>query len=146
MTTVILKQLGLYTLILAFGLMSCNNEGETKPDEKSTGKPVIEFNKTSHDFGDLKEGEIVECSFYFKNTGKGPLLIKEVTPDCGCTVPEFDKEAILPGEESKIKIVFNSAGFRNNIYKTIDVETNTEEGFTELILTAFIISENTLAF
>ncbi len=141
-----LKQFGMIIFLAVFGFMSCNNEEDTKKEAEYTGKPIIEFNETSHDFGDLKEGEIVECSFRFKNTGKAPLLIKDVVPDCGCTVPEFDKEPILPGEESKIKIVFNSAGFRNNIYKTIDVETNTEKGFTELILTAFIITDNTVAF
>jgi hypothetical protein len=139
----------IWTFIISMILMAavgCNQDNNNSHANKTEGTPEIEFKKTTHDFGELKEGEIVECSFYFKNTGDAPLLIKDVVPDCGCTVPEFKKEEIMPGEESRIKIIFNSAGFRNNVYKTIDVETNTKDAYTELTLAAFIITENTVAF
>ncbi len=127
------------------GIISCNHvEEETTGNSKYIGKPQIEFSELSHDFGTLTEGEIVECTFHFKNTGSSPLIIKELVPDCGCTVPEYEKTEILPGKENKIKIVFNSEGFRNNIYKTIDVETNTEPAYTELSITAFIINNKSL--
>ena len=129
-------------LIVSFPILilSCNSDVEKSENnsKKYTGKPNIEFFKTTHDFGVLTEGEIVECSFRFKNSGKAPLKILSVDADCGCTVPEFSLEYVLPGKEGVIKAVFNSEGFRNNIYKTIDVETNADSEYIELVLTAFI--------
>ncbi len=135
------KSIFIRFFLLLFIIFSCNeNQNTVEKNEEYSGKPKIEFYKTSHDFGTLKEGEIVECIFKFKNTGEAPLKLLYVDADCGCTVPEFSKKEIKPGEEGKIKAVFNSEGFRNNIYKTIDVETNADSLITELIITAFIKS------
>jgi len=126
-------------LILMFSISCKNTEDENKKENINyTGKAEIEFYKTAHDFGTLKEDEVVECVFRFKNTGNAPLKLLYVDADCGCTVPKYNKEEILPGEEGKIKAVFDSEGFRNNIYKTIDVETNADSTITELVITAFI--------
>lgn len=135
-----------YSFLTSFGLiiflvflLSCNNPDESETTKKNyTGKAEIEFYETAHDFGTLKEGEVVECTFKYKNIGNAPLSLLYVEADCGCTVPEYSKGEILPGEEGKIKAVFDSNGFRNNIYKTIDVETNADSSITELVLTAFI--------
>ncbi len=132
-----------HILLVFFGflllLLSCNIKDDSETNKKEySGKPQIEFYNVSHDFGNLKEGEIVECTFRYKNTGDAPLSLLYVEADCGCTVPEYSKGGILPGEEGKIKAVFDSNGFRNNIYKTIDVETNADSSITELVLTAFI--------
>jgi len=130
------------SLFLFLEFTSCKEteNNETKSTEGYTGKPKIEFYKTIHDFGTLKEGEIVECVFKFKNTGTAPLKLIYVDADCGCTTPEFNKDSVLPGKEGKIKAVFDSNGFRNNIYKTIDVETNVDSTINELVITAFIKS------
>ena len=135
-----------FILNLQLIFLSCNSNDEIKINDstKYTGKPNIEFNKISHDFGELTEGEIVECIFRYKNTGKAPLKILTVVTDCGCTVPEFSSENVLPEKAGMIKVVFNSTGFRNNIYKTIDVETNTESKYIELVLTAFIENNKSL--
>ncbi len=131
-----------FFIVLIFSFVSCNETNSEKENNNSQykGKPKIEFISKSHDFGTLKEGEIVECTFKFKNIGTAPLKIIYVEPDCGCTTPKYDKDFILPGKEGKIKAVFDSNGFRNNIYKTIDVETNADTTITELIITAFIKS------
>lgn len=147
MTTNFMKYLisGFIIFAVLFFSTSCEDNEDNKLEKINfTGKPQIEFLKTSHDFGTLKEGEIVECVFKFKNTGEAPLAIIYVNADCGCTVPEFSKNEILPGEEGKIKVIFDSSGFRNNIYKTIDVETNADSTIIELVLTAFIEHNNNL--
>ncbi len=138
--------LTVFILNLQLIFLSCNSNDEIKINDstKYTGKPKIEFNKISHDFGELTEGEIVECIFRYKNTGKAPLKILTVVTDCGCTVPEFSSDNILQGKAGMIKVVFNSTGFRNNIYKTIDVETNTESKYIEIVLTAFIKNNKSL--
>ncbi len=128
---------------------SCNeqkNENKKVVKIKYSGKPVIKFENNSYDFGTLEEGEIVECSFKYKNTGTAPLKITKIITDCGCTVPKYDKKAVLPKEESKIKVTFDSRGFRNNIYKTITVKTNADSSKILLILTAFIKNNNTLNY
>ena len=132
--------------IFSVFITSCTEEESENTDEKKryTGDAQIEFNRTEYDFGTLSEGEVVECVFRYTNTGEGPLQILSVEADCGCTVPEYSSEKILPGEEGKIKVVFNSSGFRNNIYKTIDVETNAKQSYIELLLTAFIENNNYL--
>ena len=127
-------------LSLIFNSCKETKNNEQKINTKYSGKAKIEFYKTSHDFGTLKEGEIVECTFVFKNTGTAPLKIKSVNADCVCTTPQYNKNFILPGKEGKIKAVFDSNGFRNNIYKTINVETNIDSAITKLIITAFIES------
>ena len=135
-----------FILSLPVFISSCdlNDEKSGNNSTEYTGKPNIEFYKITHDFGVLKEGEIVECIFRYKNDGKAPLKILSVVTDCGCTVPKFSTEDVLPGKEGIIKVVFDSSGYRNNIYKTIDVETNTDSKYTELVLTAFIENNKSL--
>jgi len=127
--------------------LSCNNNSEQKKEPISyQGKAYIEFTDTIHDFGTLQEGEIAEYTFKYKNTGTAPLKIKNIITDCGCTVPEYDKNPVLPGKKAKIKVTFDSQGFRNNIYKTITVKTNAKKSNIKLILTAFIKNNNSLKF
>ena len=138
-----------FKLVLVFivFIVSCNSvesdklEKVKKDTSYKKGTAKIEFIKTEFDFGTLQEGEIVECTFFFKNIGSAPLKITSVDADCGCTVPQYSKEPVLPGAEGKIKAVFNSVGFRNNINKTIDVETNADSTITELLISAFIESK-----
>lgn len=139
-------QISIFLLSLSFLIYSCesNDKKSGNNSKEYTGNPNIEFYKTSYDYGVLKEGEIVECIFRYKNTGNAPLKILSVIADCGCTVPEFSSEDVLSGKEGVIKVVFNSTGFRNNIYKTIDVETNANSKYIELVLTAFIENNKSL--
>lgn len=87
--------------------------------------PVITFKETEFDFGDIKQGEKVEHTFEFTNTGEADLLISTARASCGCTVPEFTEEAIKPGKSGKIKVTFNSAGKKGPTTKTITVVCNT---------------------
>jgi len=80
----------------------------------SMPKTEIEFDNPRHDFGVVKEGEVVEHSFRFRNTGNQPLLIAKADASCGCTVPSFPKEPIAPGSEGVIKVAFNT---RNRVGK-----------------------------
>ncbi|TCC89388.1 DUF1573 domain-containing protein [Pedobacter frigiditerrae] len=72
--------------------------------------PKVKFEKEIYDFGVITQGEKVQFDFKFKNTGKTPLIITDATATCGCTVPEYPKTPIKPGEEGLIKVVFDSAG------------------------------------
>ncbi|NPA67253.1 MAG: DUF1573 domain-containing protein [Chlorobi bacterium] len=133
--------------ITLLNTVSCNEKKSTDNKTPSyKGKPKIEFYETTHDLGTLTEGETAEYIFEYKNTGTAPLIIKNITTDCGCTTPEYTKKETLPGEKNKIKIIFDSEGFRNNIYKTITIKTNADTNNIKLILTAYIKNDNNLNY
>lgn len=88
-------------------------------------KPDISFKDTVFEFGTIHEGEVVKNEFEFTNTGKTPLIITSASATCGCTVPEWPREAIEPGKTSVIKVSFNSAGKSGTQQKTVILHANT---------------------
>jgi len=106
-----------------------NVENAKKRDaEISKGAAVIEFDKTSFDFGTVNEGDIVDVEFTVTNGGKTDLIITKASPSCGCTVPSWPKEPIKPGESSKVVAKFNTNGKVNKQVKAITLFTNTAKG------------------
>lgn len=95
-------------------------------DQKPEGPlPAFSFEKTEHDFGTIKEGEVVSYTFKFKNTGEAPLIISKVQPSCGCTAPDWSKEPIPVGGEGFVKVEFDSNGKPNIQNKSVTVTANT---------------------
>ncbi len=82
----------------------------TVADSANGVYPEITFEKESHNFGDVVAGEVLEYSFKFTNTGKRDLVISKAEASCGCTVPEWPKEPIKPGESRYMKVKFDSKG------------------------------------
>lgn len=84
------------------------------------------FATTTHNFGEIKAGEAVSYTFDLKNTGEGDLVIMNVKPSCGCTVPEYTEDAIEPGKAGYVKAVFTpkSAGA---FTKTLTVRFNNDD-------------------
>ena len=90
-------------------------------------KPAeIKFDKTTHNFGTFSESEpVVSCVFEFTNVGEKPLVINQAVASCGCTVPEYTKTPIQPGERGEIKITYNGRGkFPGHFKKSVTVRTN----------------------
>jgi hypothetical protein len=100
---------------------NASSEGNLKGD-----LPEMKFEEEEHDFGRITQGEKVSYAFKFKNIGKSNLIIASAAGSCGCTVPEFPREPILPGQESKVNVVFSSEGKSGLQEKTITVVTNCE--------------------
>jgi len=100
----------------------------------SADAPVIVFEREIFDFGKIAQGEKVNHEFKFKNTGKTPLIISNATATCGCTVPEFPKEPVLPGKEGVIKVTFNSEGKEGMQDKVITVNSNANPATTSVHL------------
>ncbi|MDD2564921.1 MAG: DUF1573 domain-containing protein [Salinivirgaceae bacterium] len=86
--------------------------------------PVIEFEKTDHDFGTTKAGTVESHEYKFKNTGKTPLVIRKVRTGCGCTASTPPTESIQPGASSSIVVTFNSRGRKGRQAQYIDVYCN----------------------
>jgi len=89
-----------------------------------TAKPIFQFAKETHDFGELDEGPKYDYEFSFKNIGLEPLVITGVKASCGCTTPEWPKQPILPGEDAAIKVIYNTKGRLNNFNKAITITSN----------------------
>jgi hypothetical protein len=112
-------KLFLYPLIAIslLATVACNSsEGGKKnaaagTDAADTTKvAVMTFEKEVHNFGNVSQGEVVEYSFKFTNTGNKDLLIQKAEASCGCTVPEWPKEPVKPGESGYMKVKFDSHG------------------------------------
>jgi hypothetical protein len=86
--------------------------------------PVVSFEKNTHDFGDIHQGDKVEHTFTFTNTGSEPLLITNVNVQCGCTTPSWPREPIAPGAKGEIVVGFNSAGKMGMQTKTVTLVSN----------------------
>ncbi|MCF8450974.1 MAG: DUF1573 domain-containing protein [Taibaiella sp.] len=99
-------------------------------------KPVMTFTDTLHNFGNIKEGEVVSCEFSFANIGKSPLIISSAAGSCGCTVADYPHDPILPGQAATMKVTFNSAGKPGHQEKAITLQTNTVKNIHMLYIQA----------
>jgi len=113
-------------------------EAELRDAEISKGAPIIEWSKTEHDFGTINQGDKVETVFTLTNVGESDLVITRAKGSCGCTVPQWPREAIAPGKTADIKVVFNSRGKKNNTTNTITLSTNTATGKEVVRIKAFV--------
>ena len=94
---------------------------------------TIEWDSFAKDFGIIDYGDSVLVRFRFKNTGVHPLFLSSVRPSCGCTVPVYPKNAVMPGEENELIVNFHSIGQADIIHKTILVTSNTLNGVKHLL-------------
>lgn len=115
----------------------------TLQDENAAtqGYPRIAFDKVRHDFGEIEQGQVVRYDFAFTNTGDGNLIITNVKASCGCTVAEYPKEPIAPGEGGIIPVEYNSRGRSNKFDKTVTVFANTSPNTTELYIQGFVTTK-----
>lgn len=100
----------------------------------ASAQAEIKFDKLTHNFGSFPESSPkVTCVFKFTNVGDQPLVINQAVASCGCTVPEYTKDPIKPGESGEIKVTYNGAGkFTGHFKKSITVRTNGRVEMTRL--------------
>jgi hypothetical protein len=86
---------------------STNNNAATT----TTPAPAdyLQIKETVHDFGKIPQGKPVFYFFDIANTGTTPLKLDNVQASCGCTTPEWNREAIAAGGSDKIKVGYNAA-------------------------------------
>lgn len=114
---------------------TANASTAATPEERPEG-PLPEFSFASdvYDFGAIPEGQIVEHTFTFTNTGEAPLIIQSATASCGCTVPSYSKEPVPVGGSGEIAVRFNSKDKKGNQAPTVTVTANTYPTITKLRL------------
>ena len=147
------------SLLAVLSLYSCKkNEAEPQPQKEAgplltnSQGPIMErdiieeakkhaetslaLSEPSFDFGKIKKGEHVEHVYEVTNTGKNPLIISNVQPTCGCTVPDYTKTPIAPGQKGKITLKFDSTNFDGIVHKSAEVYANVAQVPIELTFTA----------
>jgi len=115
---------------------------EHEERERRNSLSSILFERLEHDYGDIVADADYKTSFVFKNNGTKPLQIYDVKASCGCTVPSWNKKAILPGATDEIEVSFHPKKLQTGSqHKTISVMTNTEPGITILQIKANVSSK-----
>jgi hypothetical protein len=104
--------------------------------------PIFTFDSEYHDFGKISEGEIVTHEFTFTNTGDAPLVITSARGSCGCTVPEYPRTPLAPGESGKITVSFDSGGRSGRQDKSVTLTANTVPNSKILKITSEVIPNN----
>lgn len=134
---------------LSFPFISCDVRKKDK-QAQIPARPVpaemkvpttVEVIDSIYDFGSVAEGEVVEYSYRFKNTGSNPLVVTNVSASCGCTVPEKPEEPVKPGEMGFIKVKFNSENRPGEVHKSVTVTSNANPPFNDLLLKGTVIGK-----
>jgi hypothetical protein len=119
----------LLTMFIGVQLMSAQDKPATTTTT-ATGTTVtasvpspVKWNETKHDFGQIELNKPATVVFTFKNTGETPVVISAARSSCGCTVAEYTKEPVKPGEEGQVKATYNAAregAFSKTVTVTFD--------------------------
>ncbi len=121
-----MKKVLLFIMLLIGGMNIAMAQGEAE----------IKFDKMSHNFGKFSsKSPVVSCVFYYENVGDAPLVINQAIGSCGCTVPEYTKEPVQPGQKGEIKVTYNGTGKAlGHFKKTISVNSNSKSGIVRLTI------------
>ena len=91
---------------------------------ESGSLPKIFFPETQHDFGQVKEGDKVDYTFKFMNSGSSNLTIKDVKTSCGCTAALLSEDNLNPGQEGTIRVELNTANRSGKMSRTVTIQSN----------------------
>ncbi len=120
-------------LIAAVSLVFAQAEQPVKVEDNPNA-PEITFDKLVHDYGTVPFGGDGVCTFKFTNTGKEPLILQQPQSSCGCTVPTWPKEPVLPGQTNEIQVTYNTKK-AGPINKTVTVRSNAKNNTIVLRIT-----------
>ena len=97
---------------------------DAEESAQSESGAEITFKETSHDFGNIPFKGNGSYEFVFVNTGTEPLILTQPKSSCGCTVPEWPKQPILPGESNVIKVTYKNTDRPGAFNKYVTVFSN----------------------
>ncbi len=133
--------------IFVFAITSVFAQDAKKPADAATNAAAnnpnaadISFTKTTHDYGTIFVDGDGNSEFEFTNTGKEPLILSSVRSSCGCTVPSWPREPILPGKKESIKVKYDTKRM-GPINKTITVMSNAKNSPVVLKITGNIVKK-----
>ena len=103
---------------------------------------LIKWEESTHNFGDIYQGDKVNHTFHFKNVGTTPLIITNVEVTCGCTIPKgWPRNPVLPGDKGELEVLFNSTGKMGKQTKVVTIISNAATGNSQITFTATILEK-----
>ncbi len=167
-----IKFLSVLTLALCMTMVACKTDGKTDDAREAlnttpattnvngnapatpapAAAPVpagpltkLTFEENTFDYGTIMEGEKVTHVYSFTNSGDEPLIISNAKGSCGCTVPDWPREPIAPGDKGEIKVVFDSKGKGKvggqNQSKRVTITANTDPANSYLTIKGSVDKE-----
>jgi hypothetical protein len=115
MTARTAKRLIAPALILAALALAASAQGQ---------KPRAAFKATAHDFGKVKQGDVVSHEFTFRNEGGAPLVVERIETTCGCTAALVSEKTIAPGGAGRIKTTFDTRGYSGRMTRYLYLVSN----------------------
>ncbi|NGF57321.1 DUF1573 domain-containing protein [Parapedobacter sp. SGR-10] len=86
----------------------------------------FKFEKETHDFGEIPKSQAASFEFKFTNVGDAPIILSDVAPSCGCSVADYSKTPVKPGETGSIKVTFNASTATGPFTKSFTVKSNSK--------------------
>ncbi|KOF02693.1 DUF1573 domain-containing protein [Roseivirga seohaensis] len=108
------------------------------PEQNLSANAAFKWDQTLYNFGTIQQGEVVNHTFKFTNSGTEPLSIQSASASCGCTVPSYSREPIAPGGTGEIVVRFDSKGKTGQQSPVITIVANTNPKQTRLSLRGFV--------
>jgi hypothetical protein len=123
-----MKQISLIIIGLSLFGLGYGQQGSinTASSAINPSTDPLQVKEMEHDFEKIPQGRPVYYNFEIKNTGTSPLKLDDVHASCGCTTPEWSREAIEAGSSAKIKVGYNAAA-EGPFEKFITITYNTNQ-------------------
>ncbi len=121
-------------LVIVLLLLNTGCSSNSESEKFINGKSRLVFEKEMYNFGEIKEGDIVGKFIHFKNEGRGALTISGVEGNCDCLDFKYSDEPVLPNEEGKIEVMFNTDGFHGRQVKFLKVISNDSLSVTKELM------------
>lgn len=100
---------------------------------KEEAGPKMTFEKETVDYGTIQQSADPNRVFKFTNQGNEPLVITSAKGSCGCTVPTYPQEPILPGQTAEIKVRYDTKRI-GKFTKTVTITTNEKANSTHTLI------------
>lgn len=112
-------------LLVAAFLVGTFQFSNAQADGAMEDGPMMSFESLVVDYGEIEQHSDPLRVAKFTNTGTAPLIIKNARGSCGCTVPTYPKQPIMPGETAEIEVRYDTKRL-GMINKTVTITTNQE--------------------
>lgn len=96
------------------------------PLAMKTLEAAVQWETTAHDFGTIRQHAPRSATFAFTNQSSEPVLITQAVGSCGCTIADYTKKAIAPGERGVVRATYNAAQL-GTFAKTVSVTLSSGE-------------------
>ncbi|TND05062.1 MAG: hypothetical protein FD123_3682 [Bacteroidetes bacterium] len=103
--------------------------------------PEMKFEELKHNFGFIRQGEIVSHEFTFTNNGDEPLLITNAEVQCVCTTVDFPKQPVMKGQKAVVKITFDTKSAIDRQERTVTLTSNAKNSPTVLTFKAVVLKK-----